>query len=94
MSREFPCIYFDENGKCRRFSDDTAVSYCVMGPCPERRLSYADCIRTMDDEQLANLLCSIYGSGHIDFMNQEGGEDIKAIFLKDLQSPVEEDTNG
>lgn len=35
MSMEYPCIYFEKNGRCRKFSDDTAVSYCVMGPCPD-----------------------------------------------------------
>ena len=52
MSMEYPCIYFEKNGKCRKFSDDTAVSYCVMGPCPEQTLSNADRIRAMSDEEL------------------------------------------
>lgn len=53
MSREYPCIYFEKDGKCRKFSGDTAISYCVMGPCPEQTLSNADRIRAMSDEELA-----------------------------------------
>lgn len=56
MSREYPCIYFEKDGKCRRFSGDTAISYCVMGPCPEQTLSNADQIRAMSDEELAEFL--------------------------------------
>lgn len=53
MSMEYPCIYFEKNGRYRKLSDDTAVSYCVMGPCPEQTLSNADRIRAMSDEELA-----------------------------------------
>lgn len=35
MNTEYSCIYFEKDGKCRKFSDDTYISYCVMGPCPE-----------------------------------------------------------
>ena len=56
MSMEYPCIYFEKDGKCRKFSDNTAISYCVMGPCPEQKLSNADRIRAMSDEELAELL--------------------------------------
>lgn len=31
MSMEYPCIYFEKDGRCRKFSDDTAVSYCIPG---------------------------------------------------------------
>lgn len=57
MSREYPCIYFEKDGKCRKFSDDYRfVSYCVMGPCPEQKLSNADRIRAMSDEELLDFL--------------------------------------
>ena len=56
MSREYPCIYFEKDGKCRKFSDDYRfVSYCVMGACPEQKLSNADRIRAMSDEELADI---------------------------------------
>lgn len=54
MSMEYPCVYFEKDGKCRKFSDDTAISYCVMGPCPEQKLSNADRIRSMSDEELVD----------------------------------------
>lgn len=41
MSTEYPCIYFKKDGRCRKFSDDTVTSYCVMGPCPEQKISNA-----------------------------------------------------
>ena len=53
MSREYPCIYFEKDGKCRKFSSDVDFSYCGMGPCPEQKLSNADRIRAMSDEALA-----------------------------------------
>ena len=56
MSEEYPCIYWEKDGKCRKFSDDTYISYCVMGPCPEQQLSNADRVRTMSDEELATWL--------------------------------------
>ena len=31
ISMEYPCVYFEKDGKCRKFSDDTVVSYCMMG---------------------------------------------------------------
>lgn len=101
MSREYPCIFFEKGGVCRKFSDDTALSYCVMGPCPEQVLSNADRIRAMDDEQLAKLFYSVYKRSCIDFVNQAGIEaEIKfenreageAAFLKYLQPPAEGDT--
>lgn len=62
MSMEYPCIYFEKDGKCRKFSDNTAVSYCVMGPCPEQKSSNADRIRAMSDEELASFLCDFLTS--------------------------------
>lgn len=60
MSMEYPCIYFEKDGKCRKFSDENTTSYCVMGPCPEQKLSNADRIRAMTDEELAEwLTCPI-----------------------------------
>lgn len=56
MSREYPCVYFGEDRVCRKFSNDTDLRCCVMGPCPEQKLSNADCIRAMSDEELATML--------------------------------------
>lgn len=56
MSVKYPCIYFEKDGVCRKFSDNTATSYCVMGPCPKQKLSNADRIRAMSDEDMATEL--------------------------------------
>ena len=87
MSMEYPCIYFEKDGRCRKFSDDTAISYCVMGPCPEQKISNADRIRAMSDEELARFLSSIYGSGTNDGNMRDG-----FIWGVDwLRQPAEED---
>ncbi len=90
MSTECPCIYFEKDGKCRKFSDDTAVSYCVMGPCPEQTLSNADRIRAMSDEELAVFLCAVK------FRRETILNVPDFLYIKDahdwLQQPAEEDT--
>ena len=55
MSLEYPCVYYD-NEKCQKFSDDKFTSWCVLGPCGEQKLSNADRIRAMSDEELAMLI--------------------------------------
>lgn len=80
MSMEYPCIYFEKNGRCRKFSDDTAVSYCVMGPCPEQTLSNADHIRAMSDEELAEYFAD---------MANEDIYDGPGAWLVWLQKPTE-----
>lgn len=103
MSMEYPCVYFEKNGRCRKFSDDTAVSYCVMGPCPEQKLSNADLVRTMSDEELAGYLAKISGGTAIKMaaqlgipLDQEKNERyidrLKEEYLKRLQQPAEENT--
>ena len=59
MSMEYSCIYFEKDGVCRKFSNDSTTSYCVMGPCPEQKLSNADHIRVMSDEEMARELIDI-----------------------------------
>lgn len=96
MSREYPCIYFEKDGKCRKFSDDTAISYCVMGPCSEQKLSNADRIRSMSDEELAEFLAEEqYRIADIVFQNVGFGLVKQAIYARRLawlKQPVEEDT--
>ena len=82
MSMEYSCVYFEKDGKCRKFSDDTVISYCVMGPCSEQKLSNADRIRDMSDEELAK------------WLEYEGGGACAEVcgWLNWLQQPAEEDT--
>ena len=88
MSREYPCIYFENDGKCRKFSDDNTLSYCVMGPCQVQTLSNADRIRAMNDEELARMLnradCPPNTSCN------DGQRCIKC-WMEWLQQPAEED---
>lgn len=99
MSEEYPCIYFEKDGKCRKFSDDTYISYCVMGPCPEQKLSNADRIRAMSDEELAEFISRIeigdfgpqvYGKTFCDMC--KGQYECDDCRLWWLQQPAEEDT--
>ena len=99
MSMEYPCIYFEKNGRCRKFSDDTSVSYCVMGPCPEQTLSNADRIRAMSDEELAEFISRIeigdfgqqvYGKTFCDMCKDQYECDDCRLWW--LQQPAEEDT--
>lgn len=104
MSMEYPCIYFEKNGRCRKFSDDTAVSYCVMGPCPEQTLSNADRIRAMSDEELADIFlradfckcCEHEKGGVCNFIcaypNIPIYEGCRQAALKWMKQPVEVDT--
>ena len=53
MSRLYPCVYYTEDGHCKKFSDEEVVSWCVQGPCQYEKPSNADRIRAMTDEELA-----------------------------------------
>lgn len=97
MSREYPCIYFEKDGKCRKFSDDNTLSYCVMGPCQVQTLSNADRIRAMSDGELAEQLvvavnglqpCTLYYSIPTEraFLNES---EAVRVTLEWLQQPAE-----
>lgn len=89
MSMEYPCVYFEKDGKCRKFSDDTAISYCVMGPCSEQKLSNADHIRSMSDEELLDFMKKSVANAYMcKIMRTEP----MFLTLEWLQQPAEEDT--
>lgn len=89
MSMEYPCVYFEKDGKCRKFSDDTAISYCVMGPCSEQKLSNADHIRSMSDEELLDFMKKSVANAYMcKIMRTEP----MVLTLEWLQQPAEEDT--
>ena len=99
MSMEYPCIYFEKDGKRRKFSDKNTTSYCVMGPCPEQKLSNADRIRAMSDEELSEFISRIeigdfgqqvYGKTFCDMC--KGQYECDDCRLWWLQQPAEEDT--
>nr|DAW57560.1 MAG TPA: hypothetical protein [Caudoviricetes sp.] len=86
MSTEYPCVYFEKDGKCRKFSDDTTTSYCVLGPCPEQKRSNADRIRAMSDEEMETELLPLFEE-----LCEDGipSTDYMRFWL---QQPAEEDT--
>ena len=100
MSKEYPCIYFEEDGLCRKFTDGRGKVYCVMGPCPHQKESNADKIRAMSDEKLAEeLVIEIEGlfpslvyvpmaTGNIYISRDKAEKEM----LEYLQQPAEEET--
>lgn len=79
---------------------ETLELFRSLAPEPQTN---ADRIRAMDDEQLAKLFYSVYKRSCIDFVNQSGikaeikfdnSEGSEAVFLKYLQQPAKEDTDG
>lgn len=97
MSKEYPCIYFEEDGLCRKFTDGRGKVYCVMGPCPHQKESNADKIRAMSDEELAEWLCQAldcdFCKAHMQNMPTHSCcENHESGILKWLQRPAEEDT--
>ena len=91
MSREYPCIYFEKDGKCRKFSDDNTLSYCVMGPCQEQTLSNADRIRAMSDEELARELALIAEWDRKQLQKAKSGPGLVEFIEHWLQQQAEED---
>jgi hypothetical protein len=59
MSKVYPCVYCTEDGYCQKYSDEKVKSWCVQSPCEDERPSNADRIRSMSDEELAELLTTV-----------------------------------
>ena len=55
MSKDYPCVYWND-GKCKKFSDDSVTSWCVWSPCYSQTPSNADRIRSMTDEKMAKFI--------------------------------------
>ena len=84
MSKDYPCVYWND-GKCKKFSDDSVTSRCVWSPCYSQTPSNADRIRSMTDEELNCFLHKVtYGMDECPY--EYGSE--KA--LEWLQQPAEE----
>ena len=94
MSKDYPCIYWDK-GKCKKFSDDDITSWCVWNPCASQTPSNADRIRSMSDEELADLI-----NREISYCAPTSGDcektsnDCKACWLDWLQQPAEEEAGN
>lgn len=95
MSREYPCVYYD-NEKCTLHgSDPENIDWCVMGPCSHETPSNADHIRSMTDEELAWELmlwrCEAVAKHH--GVSSEYPDTQQTIFDW-LKQPYKEETNG
>ena len=96
MSKDYPCVYWND-GKCKKFSDDSVTSWCVWSPCYSQTPSNADRIRSMTDEELALWICGVYD------IEEENGKFINGIIIPGyaphdieewLQQPAEENDYG
>lgn len=57
------CIYRTEHDVCKKYTTDKATSFCVGRNCPDRKPSNSDRIRSMTDEELANMWYSYVDCG-------------------------------
>lgn len=53
------CIYRTRSDLCMKFTTDQSISFCVGKKCQDRKESNADRIRSMSDEELAELLTAV-----------------------------------
>ena len=54
------CIYRTKDGECDLFAEGGKyTAFCEMENCEGRKMSNADRIRSMSDEELANILFNI-----------------------------------
>ena len=95
MSKDYPCVYWDDR-KCKKFSDDNITSWCVWSPCASQTPSNADRIRQMSDEELAELLLDgCRGSKCDDYpQNKWGSVNCFQCRVTWLKQPAEEVDNG
>ena len=95
MSKEYPCIYHQQDGLCSKYSADGIISYCVQGPCPHETPSRADRIRAMSDDELAEFLAEEqFRIANVVFQTVGYGLEKQVIYaqrLDWLQQPAEED---
>lgn len=92
MSLEYPCVYYD-NEKCRKFTDDKFTSWCILGPCGEQKLSNADRIRAMNDEELAEFRAGGHCPPSKRFPDCATIEPCSKCWLEYLRQPVKDGDN-
>lgn len=99
MSREYPCVYYDDL-KCRRAPEDGLIDWCVLGPCSHETPSRADRIRAMSDEELAEKILDGISSDPCDYCGHQigycdgspcRGKAEAEIIAEWLRQPAEED---
>lgn len=82
MSHKYPCIYYD-NGKCQKFSDDHYTAWCDFDNCEHQTPSIADYIRSLSDEDLAELMHEV---------DKREGYSYLEAWIERLKEPYKEDT--
>ena len=90
MSKEYPCVYYD-NEKCKFFSGEGVTSYCVLGPCSHETPSNADHIRAMSDEELEPMILAFklgYAPWCDHHCENEGDDGCDTCILKWLKQPA------
>lgn len=87
MSREYPCVYYYGNGRCKKFEEPGYIDYCVLGPCQHETPSNADRIRAMSDEELADVVAN--GVGCVLTAPHCMDVDCTPCILKWLKQPAE-----
>ena len=75
------CVYRTAEGICKKFSVNGVLSYCIDGPCPDEVITNADRIRSMTDEELAEMFAG---------MADEVPSDNVQAWLEWLQQTVKE----
>ena len=53
------CIYRTQSDLCKLYTKDDTISFCKREDCPDRKQSNADRIRSMTDEELAEMFIRI-----------------------------------
>lgn len=79
MSKWYPCVYCTEDLRCTKYGGDGVVSFCVLGPCHDETPSNADRIRSMTDEELAEMHVGVGcppGTGLNELCLDENGEEL------------------
>ena len=82
------CVYKTDDGKCKKFSNDTVTSYCVESPCEHERLTNYDRIRNMSVEEMAEFMGDVYKQGYIDNLH-----DMPCVENKEIKQWLESEVD-
>lgn len=86
------CKHVDEKGNCKKLSDDVVKQPCVEAPCDmqEDRVTNADRIRSMTDEELMRDFCGCRHCMHFGNCKANGTHSCGDGILAWLNKEVEE----
>ena len=81
------CIYKTEDGKCKKFSDDTVTSWCVDSPCEYEIQTNYDRIRNMSVEEMAKGIQEML-TAHLNKYGEALGYDIVFLSAEEKQDTI------